>query len=284
MLNGLISQQETETLKQTRDNIERVKSLLENCLSPNSLTDETQEFFREVAALKGQSVEETLQEMMAGTRKYLEAVNTKIEFKNDIPTDINKYVDKIDKLAAGIESCWDIFSVESRQYFLNIAYGFTKASSKCNGWQALLIRFRLVLPSLQQKEDLFGKYQKSFWVIPKAVDTAIELRKSKSASKLWEKGQYLLNKATEIDNSEKGILLPYLKHLGRTPEEQLEKNKPAMAWAKARREEIQRKNKGKDLSSPVNKTLHITPASKGSGYKETSINHDSVIANIPNQK
>ena len=38
------------------------------------------------------------------------------------------------------------------------------------------------------------------------------------------------------------------------------------------------------FSFPVNKTLHITPASKGSGYQETSINHDSVIADIPNQK
>ncbi|WP_202224460.1 hypothetical protein [Okeania sp. KiyG1] len=186
--------------------------------------------------------------MMRGTKKYLEAINTEIEFKNDIPTDINKYVDKIEKLAGGIESCWDIFSVETRHYFVNIAYGFTKASSQCNGWQGLLIRFRLILSSLQQKEDLFAKYQKSFLLIPKAVDRAIELRKSKSASKLWEKGQYLLNKGTEIDNSEKGILLPYLKHLGRIPEEQLEKNKPAMAWEKARMEEIKRKYNGEDLS------------------------------------
>ncbi|NER08709.1 MAG: hypothetical protein F6K17_42380 [Okeania sp. SIO3C4] len=156
-------------------------------------------------------------------------------------------MDKIEKLAAGIESCWDIFSVENHHYFVNIAYGFTKASSKCKGWQGWLIRFRLILPSLEQKENLFGKYQKSFWVIPKVVDRAIELRRSKSTSKLWEKGQYLLNKATEIDNSEKGILLPYL-NLGRTPEEQLEKNKPAMAWAKARMEEIKRKYNGKDLS------------------------------------
>ena len=33
----------------------------------------------------------------------------------------------------------------------------------------------------------------------------------------------------------------WLKHLGRTPEEQLEKNQPAMAWAKARMEEIESK-------------------------------------------
>ncbi|MGB3510257.1 MAG: hypothetical protein WBA93_13685 [Microcoleaceae cyanobacterium] len=39
-----------------------------------------------------------------------------------------------------------------------------------------------------------------------------------------------------------------------------------------------------EFSFPVNKTLHITPASKGNGYQETSINHDSVIADIPNQK
>ncbi|NEP81595.1 MAG: hypothetical protein F6K39_27600 [Okeania sp. SIO3B3] len=170
MINGLLSEQ-------GKDNIEKLKSFLENCLYPNSLTDEAQEFFREVAALKGQSVEETLQEIMAGTRKYLEAINTEIKFKNDLPTDINKYVDKIEKLAGGIESCWDIFSVETRQYFVNIAYGFTKASYKFKGWQGLLIRFRLIFPSLQQKEDLFGKYQKYFWVIPKAVDRAIELRK-----------------------------------------------------------------------------------------------------------
>ena len=39
-----------------------------------------------------------------------------------------------------------------------------------------------------------------------------------------------------------------------------------------------------EFSPPVNKILHITPASKGSGYQETSINHDLVIANTPNQK
>ena len=248
MLNGLLSEQEKENLKATGDNIEKLKSFLENRLTPNSLTDETQDFFQEVAALKGQIVEETLQEMMRATIKYLEAINTEIDFTNNMPTDINKYVDKVEKLATGIECCWDIFSVESRHYFINIVYGFTKASSQCNGWQGLLIRFRLIFPSLLQKKDLFGKYQKSFWLIPRAVDRAIELRRSKSASKLWEKGQFCLNKVTEMDNSAKGILLPYLKHFGQTPEEQLEKNKPAMAWAKARMEEIKRKYNGKDLS------------------------------------
>ncbi|MGK7920973.1 MAG: hypothetical protein AB4080_13295 [Trichodesmium sp.] len=36
--------------------------------------------------------------------------------------------------------------------------------------------------------------------------------------------------------------------------------------------------------SPPKKHLQITPASKGSGYKKTSINHDSVIANFPTQE
>ncbi len=73
MLNELLSEK-------GKDDIEKLKSFFENHHSPNSLTDEALEFFREVAALKSQSVEETLQEMMAGTRKYLEAINTEIEF------------------------------------------------------------------------------------------------------------------------------------------------------------------------------------------------------------
>ena len=77
MVNGLLPEQGKDN-----DNIEKLQSLFKNYSSPNSLTDEAQEFFREVAALKSQSVEETLQEMMAGTRKYLEAINTEIDFKN----------------------------------------------------------------------------------------------------------------------------------------------------------------------------------------------------------
>jgi hypothetical protein len=51
----------------------------------------------------------------------------------------------------------------------------------------------------------------------------------------------------ELDDSRQLKLLveqvqpSWLKHLGRTPEEQLEKNQPAMAWAKARMEEIESK-------------------------------------------
>ena len=162
MLNGLLSEQEKENLKATGDNIEKLKYFLENRLTPNSLTDETQDFFQEVAALKGQVVEETLQEMMRATIKYLEAINTEIDFKNNMPTDINKYVDKVEKLATGIECCWDIFSVESRHYFINIVYGFTKASSQCNGWQGLLIRFRLIFPSLLQKKIYLGSIKNLF--------------------------------------------------------------------------------------------------------------------------
>jgi hypothetical protein len=119
-----------------------------------------------------------LEKISIGKKQYLEAINTEIKFENDIPTDINKYVEKIEKLATGIEFCWDIFSEESLQYFRKIAYGFTQASSKCKGWQGLLIKFRLILPSIQQQEDLFSKYQKSFLIIPKAVVRAIESRKS----------------------------------------------------------------------------------------------------------
>ena len=38
-----------------------------------------------------------------------------------------------------------------------------------------------------------------------------------------------------------------------------------------------------NLSENLKQEL-LTPASKGSGYQETSINHDSVIADILNQK
>ena len=80
---------------------------------------------QEFAALKGQIVEEISQEMMGAIRKYLEAINTEIKFKYNIPIDINKYVDNIDKLANVIECFWDIFSLENRHYLINIVYGFT---------------------------------------------------------------------------------------------------------------------------------------------------------------
>lgn len=82
-----------QTLIKSVVDIEGLQQFLDNCLLPNSFEDENREFFREVAALKGQSVEETLDEMMAGRKNYLEAVKTSIEFKNGIPTDINKYVE-----------------------------------------------------------------------------------------------------------------------------------------------------------------------------------------------
>ena len=80
---------------------------------------------QEFASLKGQIVEEISQEMMGAIRKYLEAINTEIKFKYNIPIDINKYVDNIEKLPTIIECFWDIYSVENCHYLINIVYGFT---------------------------------------------------------------------------------------------------------------------------------------------------------------
>ncbi|MCL2924498.1 MAG: hypothetical protein MGF17_07690 [Trichodesmium sp. MAG_R04] len=74
---------------------------------------------QEFAALKGQILEEISQEMMEAIRKYLEAINTEIKLKYNMPIDINKYVDNIEKLANVIECFWNIFSVENRHYLIN---------------------------------------------------------------------------------------------------------------------------------------------------------------------
>lgn len=226
--------------------INSIKQILESNLTSNSLEDEISEFFREVAALKGKSVDEALSEMVAGTQKYLEAVNTNVEFRNNIPIDINQYVDKLEKLSVGIESCWDIFSPESHQFFINLAEHFCRASSKFQGWKGILIRIQLLLPSIRQKENLFKKYQDSFLFIPKSVTRAIELRSSKSTAQLESTAQSLLKRVKGISGTEK-TLLPFLRHLGRNKEEQLEKNKAAMAWAEARLKEIKSKRNGKNL-------------------------------------
>ena len=46
MLNGLLSEQGKEALKETGYHIEKLRSFLEGCLPPNSLTDETQDFLQ----------------------------------------------------------------------------------------------------------------------------------------------------------------------------------------------------------------------------------------------
>lgn len=249
MLNGIRLDLKTEQINETALELERVKSFLESCIAPNSLSDEVNEFFRELAALKGKSVQDTIQEITIGTQKYLEAVQIEIEFKNDLPTDIELYAEKLEKVAEGIESCWDILSWESRQFFLKLADNFTKAaSSKSKGIKGLSIWLNLLLPSLQRQENLFEKYKYSLWLVPKAVDRAKTLRQSKSTVQLQTTAELLLRRAKGI-NTAGSSLSPYMKHFGRTPEEQLEKNKPAMAWAKARLEQIKNKRNNRNLST-----------------------------------
>jgi hypothetical protein len=240
MLNEIIWELEKDQFNETALDVNSIKQILESHITSNSLEDEISEFFREVAALKGESVHDTLLEMITGTQKYLEAVNTPIEFKNGIPIDVNKFADKLKNLSVGIEYCWDIFSQESHQFFINLAQEFCEASSKFQGWKGLLIRWQLLFPSVRQKENLFKKYKDSFLFIPKAVNRAIELRNSKPTTQLHTTAQSLLEQAKAISKKQQH-LLPFLKHLGRDTEEQIEKNQAAMAWAKARIEEIQTK-------------------------------------------
>lgn len=246
MLNSSVLKLETNQFNKTELDVNSIKQLFESQITSNSLEDEISEFFREVAALKGQSVHDTRLEMITGTQKYLEAVNTKIEFKNNIPTDVNKFADKLKNISLGIESCWDILSQESRHFFINLAHNFCEASSKFQGWRGLLIRLQLFFPSIIQKENLFKKYQDSFLFIPKAVNRAIELRYSKSTTQLQKTAEILLERAKTIRKEQQYLLLN-LKHLGRDTEEQIEKNQAAMAWAQARLEEIQNKQDGRSL-------------------------------------
>ncbi|HEY9673111.1 MAG TPA: hypothetical protein V6D11_16835 [Waterburya sp.] len=246
MTNESMLDLEKEQLNETMLDTINIKQFFESYLTSNSLEDEATEFFREVAALKGKSVDDTLLEMIAGTQKYLEAIDIDIEFKNDIPTDINQYVNKLKKISVGIESCWDIFSEESHQFFISLAQNFCRASSKFKGWKGVLIRLQLLLPSIKQKENLFKIYKESFFFIPRAVNRAIELRESKTTVQLKSTALSLLKRAREISTKQQ-TLSPFLKHLGRNQEEQIAKNQAAMAWAKARLEEIKSKRNGKDF-------------------------------------
>lgn len=240
MLNEISSELEKEKLKEAAPDMSSIRQILETRLTSNSLQDEISEFFREVAALKDQSVHDTLNEMVKGTQKYLEAVNTPIEYKNGLPTDIDKFVDKIENISIGIEACWDILSPESRHFFIDRAKYFCEATSKFKGWTGLLIRLKLFSPSLFRQENLFKKYKDSFLLIPKAVNRVIEIRGSKRTTQLEATANFLREQAREISKKQQ-YLLPYLKHLGRNTQEQIEKNQAAMAWAKSRMEEIERK-------------------------------------------
>lgn len=245
MLNGIHQDLQTKQIRLTTDDVTSIQRIFDSYHSSNSLEDEVSEFFREVAALKGQSVDDTLQEMIAGTRKYIEAVNTPIELKNDLPVDINTFAEKLQKLSEGIEICWDIFSEESKQSFINLAKDFCLSYEKFQGWKSLLIRAKLFLPSIQQKQNLYRKYKDAFLLIPKAVKRAVDIRQGKSTFQLQQTAQSILKRAKNIELPK---LLPIpSKYLGRSPEEQIEKNKPARAWAKARLEEIENKRNGKNL-------------------------------------
>jgi hypothetical protein len=248
MVNGTLLEKEPDRLCESTADVNSIQLILNSYLNPHSFSDEIDEFFREIAALRGESVENTIEQMKEGTRKYLEAVDTKISFEDDLPSDINLYVEKLEKLAVGIELCWDLFSDESRQFFINWAYQFTRqANSKFLGFQGFMIQLKLLIPSLKTQENLYKKYKDSFLLIPKAVDRAIELRKSKSTSQLWITAQTLLKQVKTMNVKQPSSLLPYLKHLGRTPEEQLEKNQAAMAWAKSRLQEIEDKRNGNKI-------------------------------------
>ncbi|MBE9141726.1 hypothetical protein [Planktothrix mougeotii] len=247
MVNGIALCKEKKRLDESAIDAKNIQYLLQAYLNPNSLDDEIQEFFREVAALKGKSVQDTLKEMEQGTQKYLEAIDMEISFKNDIPTDIEKYVDKITKLSQGIESCWDLFSEESHDFFIKLAYDFScQHSINLQGWRGLQVKLKLLLPSLKRGKNLFKDYQNSFLLIPQAVDRAVELRKSKSTSQLWSTAQTLLKQA-KLTPVKQPKLSSFLKHLGQTPEEQIKNNQAAMNWAKERLQAIQTKWDG-DLS------------------------------------
>jgi hypothetical protein len=247
MVNG-VNRNLEEHLHETTAYVNNIQQIFDNYFTAHILQDETLEFFREVAAIKGQNVNNTLLEMMTGTKKYLQAVNTKIEFKDDLPVDINLYAEKLKNLAVGIESCWDIFSETSQEFFIKLAGDFYSSyQSKFQGWKGLIIRVRLFLPSIKQGENLYKKYRESFLEIPKSVNQSLKLRERKSTTQLHSTAQSLLKLAEHIDHLPKKSLLIPLKYLGSTPEEQIEKNKPAMAWAKARLEEIENKRKERNL-------------------------------------
>lgn len=241
MVNNIALCKEKKRLDESAIDAKSIQHLLQAYLNPNSLDDEIQEFFREIAALKGKSVQDILKEMEQGTQNYLEAINMEVAFKHDIPTDIEKYVDKIKKLSEGIESCWDLFSEESHDFFIKLAYDFScQYGIKLQGWRGLQVKLKLLLPSLKSGKNLFKDYQNSFLLIPQAVDRAVELRKSKSTSQLWSTAQNLLKQA-KLTPVKQPKLSSFLKNLGQTPEEQIKNNQAAMNWAKERLQAIQTK-------------------------------------------
>lgn len=178
--NKVVFELQDEQFSETAHEIEQKKLLLENCLDTNSLEGKFFEFFSEIAALKGKNVKDILLETIEGAQKYIEAVSINVEFVNDIPTDINKYCEKMTKLAIGIENCWDIFSPESQSFFINLAYNFSQTNFRFEGWKSLITRFKLLLPSIKHKDNLYKKYRDSSLLLPEIVAKVLEIRKIKS--------------------------------------------------------------------------------------------------------
>lgn len=167
--------------------VAKMKQALEKYPVSSSLEDELSEFIRELAALQGngKNFEETIAQLVLGSKKYVEAIDMHIVFeKYEIPKNILDYSEKLNKLSEGIEACWDIFSHESHEFFINLANGFCEADSKFKGVKGILLRLKLFLPSISQKKNLFKIYKESSLTIPTAVKRALKLREGKSTIQL----------------------------------------------------------------------------------------------------
>jgi hypothetical protein len=208
--------------------------------TPDDLEDEISEFFREIAALQEKNVDEIKADIKLGMQNYLEAVNTKIEFNDDLPINIEQYFDKLEKIATGIEFCWDIFSPESKRFFIQLAQDYLELKQKrFSGFKGLILVLKLIVISWKSQKNLLHLYKRSFLLIPEAVNRAIQLRDSKPTKQLQEKIQLLRKQVHQLQPSPKKLHFQ-LSNLGKDTEDQIRKNQPAMAWAKKRLEELEK--------------------------------------------
>lgn len=246
MLNEKLTDLKKEQLDKAAQELNSIKETLEKQLNEqtysNPLKDELLEFFREIAALRGENIDKVLRETVEGIENYIEGTNIEVKFKLGLPTDINKYIKKVTSIAQGIEFCWDLFSEESHQYFIAIADAFLKAYSKLKTWQKLVLKLKLLTPSILQGKNFFEDYKNASLAIPKAVAKSLEIRESKETKQLQVTAEALKNHITSKAKSDLGGLSPYLKHLGVNREDQIRKNQDAMRWAETRLKEI-RNNK-----------------------------------------
>ena len=167
----------------------------------SSLQNEAHILFEKLAKVKGETVEETIENTETASRNYLQALEIEITFKNDLPTDINKYEEKLIKVASAIEYCWHLLSPESRDFFINLAYGFTKVTiSISTGITGLTTWMKLFLPSIKQGENLFKKYKNAMLLIPKAVDKAINSTDPETSAERPKQTALLLEKVDKGGN------------------------------------------------------------------------------------